>query len=114
MLSNLDNRIVTKGVWEGDLCKLCTEVSHVECNQKTANEANCEQQNSPTTSIEDKKVDAMIWHHRFGHVGMHALELMEKKQLVHDMKLQNPTKRSLCEGCLFRKPHRKPFSQRRN
>eukprot|EP01018_Ginkgo_biloba_P010675 Gb_38825 [translate_table: standard] len=43
------DRIVTKGVWEGDLCKLCTEVSQVECNQNTANEANCEQQNSPTT-----------------------------------------------------------------
>ena len=49
-------------------------------------------------------------HRKLGHIGEQKLTQMIKIQLVSGLEIENITKLDICEGCIYGKHHRKPFS----
>jgi hypothetical protein len=57
-----------------------------------------------------KPVDIETWHRRFGHVGMHRLDIMRRNGLVDGLDIVGPVcVDDKCEDCLVGKAVRRPF-----
>lgn len=55
------------------------------------------------------KLNANIWHRRFGHLGIQNLKLLASKDLVSDFNLNVADEFDFCEPCVNGKNHRSKF-----
>ncbi|KAI0515512.1 hypothetical protein KFK09_008177 [Dendrobium nobile] len=54
------------------------------------------------------KIDAWLWHARFGHINFQTLKEMQRGKLVHGIpEIDHPVQ--ICDGCTVDKQHRLPF-----
>ena len=62
-------------------------------------------------ALEAEKVDgSLLWHLRYGHLNQRSLQLLHQKSMVVGLPSIHSEK-EICEGCIFGKFHRLPFSQ---
>ncbi|BBG94224.1 transposable element gene [Prunus dulcis] len=62
-------------------------------------------------ALEAAKVDgSLLWHLRYGHLNQRNMQLLHQKNMVVGLPSIHYEK-EICEGCIFEKSHRLPFSQ---
>ncbi|CAL8165963.1 unnamed protein product [Prunus armeniaca] len=54
--------------------------------------------------------ESHLWHMRYGHLNQRSLQLLHKKDMVVGLP-SIQSEKAICEGCIFGKFHRLPFSQ---
>ena len=56
-----------------------------------------------------------LWHRRMGHLSPHAIDSMERQNLVNGLEISIPQEFDhICSGCVNAKSHRFPFSESSN
>ncbi|CAL8169319.1 unnamed protein product [Prunus armeniaca] len=54
--------------------------------------------------------ESHLWHMRYGHLNQRSLQLLHQKDMVVGLP-SIQSEKAICEGCIFGKFHRLPFSQ---
>ena len=69
---------------------------------------------SASASFPRIKLDSMLWHRRFGHIGMDATRAALSKNYVTGVKLDGSFARDYCISCIVGKSPQKPYPFRGN
>ena len=64
---------------------------------------------SSQSSFPRLKLDSMLWHRRFGHIGMEATRSALTKDLVTGVKLEGPFLRDYCISCIVGKSPQRSY-----
>ena len=68
----------------------------------------------PAVSFPRLKLDSMLWHRRFGHIGMDATRVALTKNYVTGVRLDGPFIRDYCISCIVGKSPQKSYPLRSN
>ena len=68
----------------------------------------------PAVSFPRLKLDSMLWHRRFGHVGMDATRMALTKNYATGVRLDGPFIRDYCISCIVGKSPQKSYPLRGN
>ena len=66
----------------------------------------CTSNNDYYISLDYTKVDTTLWYHRFGHMSEKGIHILQKRNLLPDLKQID---RDFCEHCVYGKQKRVRF-----
>ena len=61
------------------------------------------------TGSDQKESMSLIWHRRFGHLGMQGLQELVKGKMATGLDISSKSEFTFCESCVQSKSHRLPF-----